>query len=151
MPSIFRSDRQHELLARLRKLSPESHRKWGRMTPQQAVCHLADSFRGVLGDRVVAPTVVGLRRRLIRFVAFTLPLPWPKGVPTSPEIDAEKGGTAPGDFEADVAQLESLLGRFVETDGRTLPPHYAWGAMSRGVWGRYGYRHVDHHLKQFGV
>lgn len=87
----------------------------------------------------------------MRFVAFTLPVPWPKGVPTSPEVNAEKTGTPPGEFEKDVAELRDLVKRFVETDGRTLEPHYAWGRMSRREWGRYGYRHLDHHLQQFGV
>ena len=43
------------------------------------------------------------------------------------------------------------LERFVATDGRNIAPHYVWGAMSRGEWGRYAYRHMDHHLSQFGV
>ena len=70
---------------------------------------------------------------------------------TFPEIDPEKGDTAPSEFEADMLKLESLIRRFVETGGKTLPAHYAWGAMSKEEWGRYGYRHVDHHLRQFGV
>lgn len=87
----------------------------------------------------------------MRFVAFTVPMQWPRGVPTSAAVDAEKEGTPPGDFDVDVAELERLLERFVGTDGRTLPPHYVWGDMSRGEWGRYAYRHVDHHLRQFGA
>jgi hypothetical protein len=83
-----------------------------------------------------------------RLMAFTLPLPWPKGVPTSPGVDAEKDGTRPAEFASDVADLKALVDRFAETDG-ALEPHYVWGAMSRGMWGRYAYRHLDHHLRQF--
>ena len=151
MRNIFEPRRHAELVARLERLRPDSPRQWGRMTPHQAVCHLSDSFRAILHDRPLPPRRLDARRRLTRFVAFTLPLPWPKGVPTSAAVDAEKDGTPPGDFEADVAELIELLRRFVDSDARTLEPHYVWGAMSRGEWGRYGYRHVDHHLRQFGA
>lgn len=121
------------------------------MTPHQAVCHLSDSFKAILHDRPLRTRPLDLKRRIMRFVAFTLPVPWPKGVQTSPEVDAEQGGTPPADFTRDVDELEELMARFVASDGRTLEPHYFWGDLSRAEWGRYGYRHLDHHLRQFGV
>ena len=151
MGNIFRPERHAEILSRLDDLSPKSERIWGRMTPHQAVCHLSDSFKAILLDRPLTARPPHLRQRVMRFVAFTSPLPWPKGVPTSAKVDAEKGGTPPGDFDEDISELKSLIGRYVESDGKTLKPHYVWGAMSRGEWGRYGYRHADHHLRQFGV
>ena len=151
MSNVFKPKRHAALVRRLGDLRSRSSGKWGRMTAHQAVCHLNDSFKAVLGDRPLEPKPIDMRRQLKRFAAFTMPIPWPKGVPTSARVDAEKGGTPPGAFETDVAELGDLLRRFVETDGRTLMPHYVWGKMSRGEWGRYGYRHVDHHLRQFGV
>ncbi len=152
MSNVFKPARHAELLRRLDGLRPDSTRKWGRMTPHQAVCHLSDSFKAILQDRPLEAQPMELKRRaIIRFIAFTLPKQWPEGVPTTPQVDAEKGGTPPGDFEADVAELKELLRRYVDTDGRTLEPHYVWGELTRGEWGRYGYRHVDHHLRQFGA
>lgn len=151
MESLFRPADRERLMARLEALGADAERRWGRMTPHQAVCHLSDTFRGILGDRPLPPKAIDWKRKLIRFLVFTSPMPWPEGAPTSPQIDAEKGGTAPGDFGTDVADLRVLMDRFVATDGRGLAPHWAWGAMSRGVWGRYGWRHLDHHLRQFGA
>ncbi len=151
MKSLFDPGRRDELLRRLDGLRPDTPRRWGRMTAHQAVCHLNDSFRGILGERPIPVRPAGLRRRIIRFVAFTLPIPWPKGVPTSPEIDAEKKGSPPGDFASDVTALRSAIVRFAETGGRGIGPHHVWGEMSPAMWGRYGYRHVDHHLTQFGA
>ena len=151
MSNIFKPHRHAELVGRLGSLTPASRGRWGRMNAHQAVCHLSDSFKAVLGDRPVAATPFGLKRWIIRFVAFTLPIPWPKGVRTARKVDAEREGTPPDEFSADVEELRDLMGRFVETDGRTLEPHFFWGDMSRGMWGRYAYRHVDHHLRQFGV
>ena len=147
MSNIFRPGAHAEIVRRLEGLNPNATRLWGRMTPHQAVCHLSDSFKAILDDRPLPAQPLTLTRRLQRIFAFTLPLPWPKGVPTSPEVDAEKGGTPPGNFERDVAELIDLLERYVASDGRTLGRHYVWGDMSRGEWGR----HMDHHLRQFGA
>ncbi|MGH7470759.1 MAG: DUF1569 domain-containing protein [Longimicrobiales bacterium] len=151
MRTVFRPGCTTELLERLGRLRPDSARRWGRMNAHQAVCHLSDSLKALLGDRPVPARPLTLRKRLIRFVAFTVPLPWPHGFRTSTELDAEKGGTRPDVFERDLTQLESLLRRFVATGGDGLEPHYVWGRLSRGEWGRYVYRHVAHHLRQFGV
>lgn len=149
--SLFDTRRHTEVISRLERLSPDSQRRWGRMTSHQAVCHLSDSFKAILGDRPLRARQPDLRRFLMRVYAFTLPISWPKGVPTSPAVDAEREGTPPGDFDADVAELTELLRRFVATDGRGIAPHYVWGHLTRGEWGRYAYRHIDHHLSQFGV
>ncbi len=148
--TIFDTNAHDDLRARLDRLRPDSERQWGRMTAHQAVCHLSDSFKAILGDRPLERREPDVKRRIMRLVAFTLPVPWPKSVPTSPQVDAERDGTPPGDFLADVEELRSLIARYVASDGQ-LEPHYVWGDMSRGEWGRYGYRHVDHHLRQFGV
>ena len=149
--SVF-DPRAHEaLVARLDTLAPDAQRRWGRMTAAQAVCHLSDSLKVVLGDRPLPPRPLNLKRRAMRFAAFTLPIPWPKGVQTSAAIDADRGGTPPGDFAEDVGELKTLLARMAATDGRDLAPHHVWGSMGRSEWGRYIYRHVDHHLRQFGA
>src|SRR5262245_48188406 len=151
MSNVFRDGSHEQLLARLDRLRPDSARRWGRMNAHQAVCHLNDSLKAALRERPVQARTLTLRRRVVRFVAFTLPLRWPHGYRTSPEMDAEKGGTRPDVFERDVAVLKSLLQRFVATQGAGINPHYAWGDLSPGMWGRYVYRHLDHHLRQFGL
>ena len=150
MRSIFTPSDLRELRRRLAAMGPQSGRRWGRMTPQQAVCHLGDWFRGLLGDRPIPGKDPGPGIRILRFIAFNTPLPWPRGFPTSPMQDQEKGGTPPAEFAADVAELDALMVRFADTGGVGLLPHNRWGRMSRGMWGRYGYRHVNHHLRQFG-
>lgn len=152
MKSLFR-DRDHDaLVERIRRLRPDAPRRWGRMTAPQAVCHLNDAFLIVLGDRETAARAdTLLNRTLGRLFALTLPVPWPKGVPTAPEADQEKEGTPPGDFGDDCRELVSLMERFRSLGGRGLDPHVALGDLTPAEWGRWGYRHVDHHLRQFGA
>ena len=151
MKSIFTPSTMQELRTRLASMTPHSRRRWGRMSAQQAVCHLSDWFRGLLGDRPIPGKDPGPGVRMLRFLAFSTPLPWPRGFPTAPMQDQEKGGTPPAEFTADVAELDSLMVRFAETGGVGLLPHNRWGNLSPGMWGRYGYRHVNHHLRQFGL
>jgi hypothetical protein len=151
MRSIFNPADLQELRRRLAAMTPQSDRRWGRMNPHQAVRHLNDWFKGLLGDRPIPGKDPGPGIKVLRFIAFSTPIPWLRGFPTAPMQDQEKSGTPPTEFAADLAELDALMVRFVETGGAGLLPHNRWGTMSRGMWGRYGYRHVNHHLRQFGL
>lgn len=121
------------------------------MTAHEMLCHVADSFRGVLGERTISKVpATALKRHLIRLLALHVPLPWPQGIPTRPEVDPKRAGTRPAVFEADRQAAIALLKRFAGPDARPLE-HPAFGAMSRRDWLIWGYRHLDHHLRQFGV
>jgi hypothetical protein len=122
------------------------------MTPHQAVCHLSDSFKSVTGGAKVEFAGSLLTRTFVKWLALRVPLKWPKGVPTRPEVDQEKGGTRPSEFARDVAELESLVEEFAR-DGRDfrVSRHPMFGEMSEGDWLRWAYLHMDHHLRQFGV
>lgn len=140
-----------ELLQRIESLTPESQRQWGRMSPHGMVCHLNDAFLASFGERDAKGRGNILHRTIIRFIAFSTPMPWPPGAKTLPEFDQEIGGTPPEEFAADVARLRSHIERFHDSKGQGLAPHPVFGSLTKGEWGRWGYRHVDHHLRQFGV
>jgi hypothetical protein len=123
------------------------------MSAHQMVCHVSDAYRMGMGEKPVSSATGPLQRTLVKWIALYLPLRWPGGrLLTSPEIDQELAGTRPGDFAADVAQLEALLG-LVTAETRTSgwPLHPIFGRMSEGDWLRWGYLHMDHHLRQFGA
>ena len=141
-----------EILHRLRNVRPDSVARWGRMSAHQMVCHLADSIRMATGDMTVSLETSVLMRTMVKWVVLYIPLRWPAGIPTSPEIDQERGGTKPVDFAADVAQLEALVELVTartDTVGRQHHPRF--GKLSDAAWLRWGYLHMDHHLRQFGV
>ena len=120
------------------------------MTSHQMVCHLGDAFLAVLGERKVTSKENAFSRTVVKFIALHTPLPWPHGVPTTPEADQKIGGTKPVEFERDRQRALDLLRRFV-LPGTTYARHPGFGAMSRDEWMLWGYGHVDHHLRQFGV
>jgi hypothetical protein len=139
-----------ELLIRLGRLASDSPRQWGTMTPHEMVCHLGDSFLAVLGERPASSKETWLSRTVVKWIALHTSLPWPHGVPTRPEVDQQIGGTKPVEFERDRQKVVDLIGRFVEPDTR-CGRHPGFGAMTREEWMLWGYGHVDHHLRQFGV
>ena len=91
-----------------------------------------------------------IARRMAR-VAATVPMPWPRGVATVAEADQEKSGTQPGDFAEDVQKLREVTEAFVSRLDPETMRHPIFGRMSRAQWGRWGYRHIDHHARQFGL
>jgi Protein of unknown function (DUF1569) len=134
---------------RIQRLDPNARAKWGRMTAPQMICHLNDAFRCCTGEKYASPATGILQRTFIKWVALRTPLKWPPGVPTRPEIEQGRGGTPPADWESDRAELLALMSAFA--DRRTFGVHPAFGQMSQRDWLIWGYRHVDHHLRQFGV
>jgi len=136
----------------LTTVRPESVRRWGRMSVHQMVCHLSDALRMGTGQKTVSAATSMFHRTILKWVVLYVPLRWPPGIMTSPEIDQDRGGTRPCDFAADVARLEALL-ELVTAPTRSFDwqPHPIFGRMSDTAWLRWGYLHMDHHLRQFGA
>jgi hypothetical protein len=138
--------------ARLARLTPESTRRWGRMTASQMICHLTDAFIGSLAYGVDKParpaTLFG--KTIMKW--WALSLPWPHGIRTAAGADQERGGTPPTAFESDMARLRAAIARFRgELPAMAGRSHYFFGRLSEREWARWGYQHIDHHLRQFGL
>ena len=139
------------IIRRLRTVRPEAAAKWGRMSAHQMICHLADSMRVALNQRTTSTATGPLQRTFVKWIALYLPVPWPAGIQTRPEVDQEAGGTRPLNFGSDREELESLLQSITDEQMPPCPTHPIFGPMSRTAWLRWAYLHTDHHLRQFGV
>jgi hypothetical protein len=152
MKTMARPADKAEIIRRLKMVRPDCSRRWGRMSAHQMVCHLSDAFRLVTHQKAASPATGIVQSTLIKWIALYVPFRWPQGVPTRPEMDQEIEGTKPGDFAADLADLESLLERITIMDkDYDWPAHPIFGRMSESAWKRWAYLHVDHHLRQFGL
>ena len=147
MKSIWQEEARRELSARVGALAWDRPAAWGKFTAPKMVCHLADSLKMAMGDLPVASKRLPIRypplKQLIIYAA-----PFPKGAPTAPELLARE----PREWANDVADVQALLARAGSartTD--TWPEHPAFGKLSKRAWGVLIYRHMDHHLKQFGA
>ena len=152
MKTLARESDKTELIRRLKAVRADSVRRWGRMSAHEMICHVSDAFRMGMGQKPVTRVAGPLERTMLKWVCLYAPLSWPRGIPTVPEIDQLAGGTPPIDFASDVAQLEMLLELVTaQPTGFDWQAHPIFGSMSERAWLRWGYLHVDHHLRQFGA
>jgi len=135
---------------RFSALAAADRRQWGKMSVEQMVCHLCDSYRVALGEKAVTPATGFFQRTVMKWFALRAPMQWPRGVKTGPEVEQGVGGTPPVEFERDRAMLIVVFDRFCEPSANLAPAHPFFGPMSREEWLRWGYLHADHHLRQFG-
>lgn len=151
MKSLNNKADKQELLERLRNITTQSPRQWGTMTAPQMICHLNDAFKAAMGERAVSGRGNFFTRTALKWIALQVPVKWVKGFKTMPEIDQQIAGTPPAEFEKDITELRHLLDRIVQREKDfEWRPHPVFGSMSEQEWLRWGYLHVDHHLRQFG-
>ena len=141
------------LVERLRRLRPETPRRWGTLTAGEMLCHLGDAHESVLGVRVPpGPAPSGRPRPFPKWLVLQTPFPLPRGVKTRPGVDPRIDGTRPGDFEHDRERAIRSLQGIATALPTTLAPHHSmFGPMTARDWYRWAYRHVNHHLSQFGL
>ena len=153
MPSIADTATLSLLVERLGQLRADTPRCWGTLTASEMLCHLGDAHESVLGVRVPSgPRAPDVSRPILKWMALYGPIPWPKGAKTRPGVDPHLEGTRPGDFEMDRLRSIASLQRLAEAEPTSLAAHhFQFGAMSASDWHRWAYRHVEHHLRQFGL
>jgi hypothetical protein len=96
--------------------------------------------RALIG-RIIGPAV--------KRVALRDEEPMRRNSPTSRELVM----TGEKDFEAERGRLTGLIDRFAAAgpSGCTDHPHAFFGPLKPDEWSILMYKHLDHHLRQFGV
>ncbi len=152
MKTLTNAEDKAEIVRRLGAVGPESRRRWGKMTVGEMICHLRDAFRVAMREREAKSISTRFKRSVMKWAALELPIQWPHGVSTVGECEAGRGGTPPAEIESDLRELTKLLERFTRLPrGFEYPDHPIFGKLSHAEWQRWGYLHVDHHLRQFGA
>lgn len=78
-------------------------------------------------------------------------LAMPKEVKTSPEMNQQENGRKPNGFDLDRSMLIDSIYRLGTLPlDRECAYHPMFGKMTAKEWALIGYKHIDHHLKQFG-
>src|SRR5438046_437576 len=148
MPTIFDAPARNRLLERIEALKPDRRPLWGRFTAAQMVCHAADQLRNGLGEVEVKPVRRAVARPPLNWLIIHV-LPLPKGKAQSPP---EMLRRTPVTWEQDVLTLKDAVRRFGERGpDAEWPDSPVFGRISPKSWGVLAYKHLDHHLRQFGV
>jgi hypothetical protein len=129
----------------------QSERLWGKMTAPQMLAHCSVSMQWAVGE--VVPEKAALPIRLIGRVVKPMALrnedPLRRNSPTAKSlIIADER-----DLDKERERLSALVEKFAARGvaGCTTNPHTFFGKMKPEEWAILMYKHLDHHLRQFGV
>ncbi len=149
MQNLFETDVYNSILDRINKLSPSSEARWGKMNVAQALAHMTQTFSVPLSEKKLPRMFIGYI--LGPFVKAQLynDKPWKKNLPTAPNfiIRDERN------FENEKQLLLDVVKKFYTAGpaGITKYPHPMFGKFTPEQWGMAMFKHLDHHLTQFGV
>ncbi len=146
MPSLRDPATKNGIVQRLQRLTLSTTPRWGKFNAPRMVCHLNDSIAVGLGE-IPSHSV---NRKVFQYFPLKhlamYVVPFPKGFPAPPEMLS----TAPADFEADRQRLFELIHRLAGAPQGKGPEHPLFGPLSMDEWNALQWKHIDHHLKQFG-
>jgi|SRR5215831_5916985 len=149
MNSLFETSASTEILDRLEKLQPETKPLWGKMNVSQMLAHCTVPLEAALGDKQFKRTFFGVLFGKMGKKQVLKDEPFKKNLPTDPNFIIKDTP----DFRIKKSQLESLIKRFSSSDPEAVSArsHPFFGKMNADEWGWLQYKHLDHHLRQFGA
>jgi hypothetical protein len=150
MKNLFHPSAADETCARLASLRPDSPRQWGTMTPAQVLAHCSRAMEMAVGDRKPKRMFIGrFVGPFIKRLAIGDESPLRRNTPTAPDLVVSDNP----DFPVEQRRLETLVRRFADggPQAATTHPHTFFGSMTPDEWSVLMYKHLDHHLRQFGA
>jgi hypothetical protein len=149
MRTIFDKDTHAELHQRLDGLTADTARQWGKMSAAQAVEHTARAIEMASGAVPIKQHMLGKAIGWIFKGRVLGEQPFSKNSPTGPTLIIHDEPN----FDDARTRLKQLMTDF-HTKGPTACDgniHGFFGPLTGDEWGICQYKHVDHHLRQFGV
>lgn len=138
--NLFASPVKQEIVDRINKLTPSSQRQWGKMDVGQMPLGIATGKHKLKSNfflRMLGPLV---KKQLYN------DKPFKKGLPTDKSFII----TSARDFEKEKHGLLQMINDFSENN-MSGEPHPFFGKMTHEEWSKGTWKHLDHHLQQFGV
>lgn len=147
MKSIFSTDAHNEILNRIEQLDANTKPQWGKMSVGQMAHHCQFPLHIILEKKDYNLKPNWLVNLLFKKSMYS-DKPWRKNMPTVPRFKAREDK----DFSEEKPKLINLLEELhAQKDRVDWQPHPAFGKLTKDQWGKMQYKHLDHHLQQFGV
>jgi hypothetical protein len=150
MRNLFDVARVEEVKQRIARLRPDSERQWGTMNASQMVEHCSRGLELALGDRLPPQMLLGrILGRVLKPNVLGNDEPMRRNSPTVKGLVVQDERD-PGKEQE---RLRGLMDRFAAGGpaGCTKHPHSFFGRLTPEEWAILMYKHLDHHLRQFGV
>ncbi len=150
MKNIFDPAINNELIDRINRLTPETKALWGKMSVDQMLAHCCVAYEMAFTDKHPKPN--GFVRFLLKsFVkkGVVNEKPYPKNSRTAPAFIISDHRN----FQEEKARLVAFINHTFELgkDHFEGKESISFGPMTSSEWNNQFYKHLDHHLTQFGV
>lgn len=147
MKSLLEQTAYEEIKSRMAALNENSERQWGKMSVAQMAWHCKYPLKLAIENKENNSKGNWLIKTFFKKSLYS-DKPWRKNLPTAPQLKAKE----PKDFSAEHTELTNLVDEFQKLKDRdTWYPHPTFGTFTKEQWGQMQYKHLDHHLTQFGV
>lgn len=138
---------KQDLITRINKLTPQTQRLWGKMNVSQMLAHLQPAIKIAYGTH--KPKGHFFFKLILPFFKSKLwdDKPYKKSMPTDKTFittGSEK------DFEKEKGAVIELINQFTEPN-ISGERHPVFGNLTKENWSKAIWKHIDHHLQQFGV
>lgn len=150
MKNIFDKNVSEEIINRINSLNSNSERKWGKMTVDQMLAHCNVTYELVYDNKYPKPK--GFKKWMLKTFVKNIVVsekPYKKNSRTAPEflIVSEK------DFKIEKDRLKAYITKTQElgSDYFDNKESHSFGNLTKTEWNNMFYKHLDHHLTQFGV
>jgi hypothetical protein len=150
MKNLFEPERVKEVKERLSQLSADSERLWGKMNPAQTLAHCSVGMELAVGDKILPRMFLGrIIGRMVKPMALGNDEPMRRNSPTAKGLVVQDER----DLGRERERLCGLIDRFAAAGPRgcTTHPHSFFGRLTPEEWAILMYKHLDHHLRQFGA
>jgi Protein of unknown function (DUF1569) len=149
MKNLYESETVDEVLGRINRLQPATQRQWGKMDVAQMMAHCSAALDMASGRINPPQMLIGRVLGPLLKPIYTNEKPFSKNSPTDKQLRVAD----PRDFAWEQERLKGCVRQFHEGGEVkcTRHPHPFFGALSPQDWSRGMYKHLDHHLRQFGV
>jgi Protein of unknown function (DUF1569) len=146
--SLYKPADRAAVLARIRRLTPESRPQWGEMTVSQMLAHAQAPLRVGLGTLRVKRGLVGLLFGRIVKKKLVGGAPFDRNLPTAKEFRIAE----PRDFAVERESLVATIESFAAAGpaNKLVVQHPFFGPLTSAEWDVLMWKHLDHHLRQFG-
>ncbi len=149
MKTLYDPSSLQEILGRIEKITIQNRKEWGNMDVAQMLAHAGNALEMAMGKINPPRALIGKLIGGFLKTMYTDEKPFSRDSPTSEDIKV----TGPRDFSLEKARLLTLAKQFSVAGeaGCTTHPHPFFGKLTPAQWSRGMFKHLDHHLRQFGA
>jgi len=147
--TIYSKVEFEDITSRMKKLQADQKPLWGSLNPTEMLYHCNMANQAIL-ESPKADKSPRLKQQLYKFIFFHVQKDFPKGARGAKRFDV-KGRVDEKSFEDEKTRFFYLLNKFRNLDHKLEAAHPIFGALSHSYWGKFVWKHLDHHLKQFGL